>query len=81
MPVIKIGRRTIAAIEPLERPVTYFDNALKGFGLLVRSSGSRSWIFECRPGRTEQFWVISMTRKPQLEVKEMIPNENFNDLG
>lgn len=50
MPVIKIARRTIAAIETPDRPVTYYDDALKGFGLLVRPSGSRSWILEYRPG-------------------------------
>ncbi len=50
MPVIKIARRTIAAIVPEDKPVTYFDHALKGFGLLVRPSGSRSWILEYRPG-------------------------------
>ena len=50
MPVIKIARRTIAAIETPEKPVVYYDDALKGFGLLVRPSGSRSWILEYRPG-------------------------------
>lgn len=50
MPVIKIARRTIAAIETPEKPVTYYDDALKGFGFLVRPSGSRSWILEYRPG-------------------------------
>lgn len=32
MPVIKIARRSIAAIEPLEKPVTYYDDALKASG-------------------------------------------------
>jgi len=50
MPVIKIARRTVAAIETPEKPVVYYDDALKGFGLLVRPSGSRSWILEYRPG-------------------------------
>lgn len=50
MPVIKIARRTIAAIETPKKPVTYYDDALKGFGLLVRPSGSRSFILEYRPG-------------------------------
>ena len=50
MPVIKIARRTIAAIEPTDKPVVYYDDTLKGFGLLVRPSGSRSWILEYRPG-------------------------------
>jgi len=39
MPVIKITRRTIATIETPEKPVVYYDTAVKGFGLLVRPSG------------------------------------------
>ncbi|MBW4708114.1 tyrosine-type recombinase/integrase [Roseobacter sp. YSTF-M11] len=50
MPVIKIARRNIAAINATDKPVVYFDDTLKGFGLLVRPSGSRSWILEYRPG-------------------------------
>lgn len=50
MPVIKISRRTLAAISNSDRPVTYYDEALKGFGLIVRPSGKRSWIMEYRPG-------------------------------
>lgn len=50
MPVIRIARRNIAAINATDKPVVYFDDTLKGFGLLVRPSGSRSWILEYRPG-------------------------------
>lgn len=50
MPIIKIGRRTIAAISTPERPVIWYDESLKGFGLLVRPTGARSWIIEYRPG-------------------------------
>jgi len=50
MPVIKIGRRSIAAISTPARPTVYFDDALKGFGLLGRPTGWRSWILEYRPG-------------------------------
>lgn len=50
MPVIKIARRTIAAIPTPERPVIYFDDTVKGFGLLVRPTGTRSWVLEYRPG-------------------------------
>ncbi|QGY00345.1 DUF4102 domain-containing protein [Roseovarius faecimaris] len=50
MPVIKIARRTVAAIDTPGKPVVYYDDTVKGFGLLVRPSGSRSWILEYRPG-------------------------------
>lgn len=50
MPVIKIARRTVAVIETPKKPVVYYDDAVKGFGLIVRPSGSRSWILEYRPG-------------------------------
>lgn len=50
MPVIKIARRTVTAIETPKKPVVYYDEGLKGFGLIVRPSGSRSWIMEYRPG-------------------------------
>lgn len=50
MPIIKIGRRSVASIKALDKPVTYFDSHPKGFGLLVPPSGSRGWIVEYRPG-------------------------------
>ncbi len=49
MPIIKIGRRTIAAIPTPKRPVIWYDEALKGFGIMMRPTGVRSWIIECRP--------------------------------
>ncbi len=50
MPTIKLGRRACAAIAPADRPMTWWDADLKGFGLLVRPTGARSWIVEYRPG-------------------------------
>ncbi|ACM26552.1 tyrosine-type recombinase/integrase [Rhizobium rhizogenes] len=50
MPTIKISRRALAEIEPGEKPVIYYDNALKGFGLKVMPTGAKSWIIEYRPG-------------------------------
>lgn len=38
------------AIGAVEKATTYYDASLKGFGLVVRPSGSRSWIAEYRPG-------------------------------
>lgn len=50
MPTIRIGRRVVAAIGPVEKPTIFFDADVKGFGLMVRPSGARSWILEYRPG-------------------------------
>lgn len=50
MPTIKLTRRSIAAIRPDEKPVTYFDTDLHGFGLRVMPTGVRSWVVEYRPG-------------------------------
>jgi len=50
MPTIKIGRRAVAAIGNVEKPTIYYDADVKGFGLLVRPTGARSWILEYRPG-------------------------------
>jgi integrase len=50
MPTIKISRRAVSAIGRVDKPTIFFDTDLKGFGLLVRPSGARSWIIEYRPG-------------------------------
>lgn len=50
MPVIKISKRSVAELPGVDRVSTYYDSALKGFGLVVRPSGKRSWIMEYRPG-------------------------------
>ncbi|PHR60679.1 MAG: integrase [Robiginitomaculum sp.] len=50
MPVLKLSRRALGKITPQEKPITYFDTDLKGFGLVVRPSGTKSWIIEYRPG-------------------------------
>ena len=50
MPVLKLTRRSVASLPAVERQTIYFDEVLKGFGLKVMPSGSRSWIVEYRPG-------------------------------
>jgi integrase len=50
MPTIKITRKSIADLHPAEKPVTYFDSTLPGFGLKIQPTGARSWILEYRPG-------------------------------
>lgn len=49
MPVIKLTKQALNSITPAAQAVTYYDEALKGFGLRVLPSGTRSWIAEYRP--------------------------------
>lgn len=50
MPTMKLTRRTLATIEPAEKPVTFWDADVSGLGLTVRPSGARSWIIRYRAG-------------------------------
>lgn len=50
MPVTKLSKRVVDALESVERRVIYYDAALKGFGLSVSPSGVKSWCVEYRPG-------------------------------
>ena len=47
MPIIKIGRRTVASLPAVNKAIVYYD--LKGFGLRTMPSGNFSWIIEYRP--------------------------------
>lgn len=50
MPTIKLTRRALAAVRPEEKPVTYWDADIAGFGLTVRPSDARSWVVRYRAG-------------------------------
>lgn len=50
MPVLKLTRKAVQAIEPTDTATTYFDSEVKGFGLKVLPTGARSWVLEYRPG-------------------------------
>lgn len=50
LPVLKITRRSLAAIQTPDKPTIYYDEILKGFGLKIMPSGVQSWIVEYRPG-------------------------------
>lgn len=52
----RLGRRTLSALAPVDKPTVIYDSDLKGFGLKVlppsalHRNGLRSWIVEYRPG-------------------------------
>lgn len=46
----KIGKRTVDALSPREKPYIVFDDTIKGFGVRVGQSGVKTFILEYRPG-------------------------------
>lgn len=50
MAEVRITKRVVDSAEPLPNRYTVFDSALPGFGLRVYPSGSKSYVFEYRPG-------------------------------
>ena len=49
MPKARLGKRTVDAIVPGERPFVVYDEALTGFGVRVMPSGTKTWVVEYRP--------------------------------
>lgn len=50
MPKLKITRRSIAAIGPVEKATFYWDDTMAGFGLRVAPSGKRTYVIQYRAG-------------------------------
>ena len=50
MPVAKLTKRFVDAIETTSRRVIYYDSDLKGFGVKITPTGVKSWCVEYRPG-------------------------------
>lgn len=51
MPKLKLGRRTLAAIEPSrDRRAVYYDEELTGFAVRVEPTGRVTYFIEYRPG-------------------------------
>jgi integrase len=49
MPVGKLTKRVVDAIETGSRRAIYYDSELKGFGVKVSPTGAKSWCVEYRP--------------------------------
>lgn len=47
---VKLTKRAIDAIAPVERPTFFFDTDLKGFGLKVTPTGVKTFVVEYRSG-------------------------------
>ena len=56
MPVLSLGRRSVAQLAEVIRPTLFFDTDLKGFGLLAspkskrNPDGAKTWFVQYRTG-------------------------------
>ena len=50
MPILKLTKRAIDAIGPVEKPTVFYDSELTGFCLKVLPSGAKRWCVEYRSG-------------------------------
>ena len=50
MAVLRLTKKSLDSLTPAEKSYIAFDSELKGFGVRVMPSGSKSWIIEYRPG-------------------------------
>jgi integrase len=50
MPIARLSKRTVDALQPAAHPYITFDEDLTGFGIRVMPSGLKTWIVEYRPG-------------------------------
>lgn len=46
----KITKRSVDALEPRDRPYVAFDDSVKGFGVRVAPTGTKTFVLEYRPG-------------------------------
>lgn len=72
MATIKLSKRTIDAIEVGDRPEFYFDTDLKGFGLKVMPTGTKTFIVEYRVtgGRTAPKRRLTLGKFGALTAEE-----------
>lgn len=73
MPVMKLTRRAIAALPPVERLTIHYDEDLKGFALRVMPTGRRTWLIEYRPNGGGR--GVAKRRHVIGSFEEMTPEE------
>ena len=60
----KLTKRVVEAIKPGERDIIVWDTKISGFGVVVRPTGQRSYIFKYRVGGGRE----GRARKPTIGV-------------
>lgn len=73
MPVLKLTKRTIDAIGPVEKPTVFYDGDLTGFCLKVLPSGAKRWCVEYRSGAGGR--SVGKTRMVLGSTSAMTPDQ------
>ena len=69
---VKLTKTFVAGVEPSDREVVWWDEAVPGLGLRVTPSGNRSYILKHRIGRGR----AALTRKPTIgAVSDLTPDQ------
>jgi hypothetical protein len=76
MPIMKLTKRTVDGIQPTGRRFIVYDTELKGFGLKVTPSGSKTWSVEYRGGARGR--SVSKRRMVLGPVTTLTPDEARN---
>lgn len=73
VPVLKLMKRTIDAIEPVDKPTIFYDSDLTGFCLKVLPSGAKRWCVEYRSGAGGR--SVGKTRMVLKSTSAMTPDQ------
>jgi integrase len=71
-PVVKITKRYVDALRPGKADAVYWDDELPGFGVRVRPSGSRTFIFQGRIGKGRAARAVKVTLG---NIAELTPHQ------
>jgi hypothetical protein len=73
VPVLKLTKRTIDAIAPVEKPTVFYDTDLTSFCLKVLASGTKRWCVEYRSGAGGR--GVGKTRMVLGSTSSMTPDQ------
>lgn len=73
VPVLKLTKRTIDAISPVEKPTIFYDSDLTGFCVKVLPSGIKRWCVEYRSGAGGR--SVGKTRMVLGSTSAMTPDQ------